>query len=268
MGTTTFIPVTEGEEASAANINSRFSSMADVGTGLNALDLTSIEREALRPEHLPNLSAVDIFSNGYAAIAPDTSAVGTVLDNYDNRLPLSAGDTAYPYTYQTFHANAAVTNPYGPPTISPDIGWAIVAYQGVVANAAEVTLVSATNLTTAGIKGILLRGAIELRSTQKVGFGHGVSSLAIGIGFQDGVGARHVIERSVRFYSGLACELGDCVTSTILTQDDADVGDGTITSMFVVVSGAAPDSGLTKTTCNLDIGYYNLSAVPLHAGDL
>lgn len=265
MGTINFTPVTEGTEASAANINSQFSSLAAAGTGLNALDKTSIEREALKDVHLPALSAVDLFTTGYAAIAPVAAATGT-LDVYDNHLPLTGGP-AFPYTYQTFIANGPVSPNYGPTTVSGELGWAIVAFAGVVADAAEVSLGATTNLNTVGLEGILLRGSVGLRST---GFtaGLGVVSLAIGIGFRDGAGAEHVIERSVRFYSGKAAQLGDCVTSTFLTQADIDVHAAGLVDMFIVIAGAIPDGGFTTTTRALEIGYYNLSAIPLHAGTL
>ena len=266
MGTIDFTPVVEGTEASAANINSRFNSLAAAGAGLNELDKTSIEREALSHEHLPALSAVDLFTTGYAAIAPNGAEGVLTTDTYDNHLPLTGGP-AFPYTYQTFIANGPVSANYGPTTVSGEQGWAIVAYQGVVADAAEVSLGANTNLDTAGLAGILVRGSVGARSTN-VSVGVGVSSIAIAIGFRDGAGAEHVIERSVRFYSGLAVRRGDCVTSTFIVQADIDVYAAGFVDMFLVIAGCLPDGGLTTATRAVEIGNYNLSTIPIHAGTL
>lgn len=265
---TNFAPLVEGDPIDASTLNGQFTDLADVGSGLNALAASSVEREALSEDHLPALSAVDIFSNGYTAIAPSTAS-GT-LDVYDNRLPLSAGDTTFPYTYQTFHANAAVTNPYGPSTVAGDLGWAIVAYSGVVADAAEVSFNAADMISDMNLFGILVRGSLEFRAWDSVETGTGVNSVAIAIGYEDGAGARFVIERSVRFYSMKASAYGDLVTSTLITQDDlTGVGDDQISSVFLVVAGVEPTGGaVAKNARNITTSYYNLTTLPIHASTL
>lgn len=270
---TNFAPYVEGDTLDAAALNTSFN---ELESGLNDLDLTSIEREALDAQHIPSLLPSDVFTTGYTAIAPDTAGYyNGPLDTYDNQLPLSSGGTAYPYTYQTFHLNAAATNPYGPSTVAGDSGWAIVAFGGVVADAAEVSPAVGSSITNWGLAGIFVRGSVELRatdpggnSTTTAGQGTGVSSVAIGIGFSSG-GTNYVIERSVRFYSAVAAIQGDLSTGTFITQADLDARSGTLGDIFLVIASVEPGANpAAVATRDIVTGYYNLTVLPLHAGTM
>lgn len=270
MPTINYTPFLEGEDLTAAGMNQRVN---EVANGLNALDDSSVERHGLRYVHMPLLSAPGLFPAGFSKEAP--LAAASVLDNYDNGLPALGGGGTGPTDYQTFSPNGP-NAPYGP-TGAPDdgAGWKIPAYQNVVADAAEVIINGGTaiNLTTQRLK-LLVRASIEVVEADGSGGSvNGTNSFIVGIGWEDGTTTRHVLERTVRWCSHDAIERGDCVTSTLITQADiaaSGPGDGTIASVFMVVAGGARGSatGALDNGAQADVRYYNISCLPLHAGDL
>lgn len=273
-GSIDFTPFEDGEAITAANMTSRFTELV---TGLNALNAESVERESLRSDHVPAISFSSQFSGGYMAVAPEDVTSGGAYDTYQNSLPVTqpAGPTYYPTLYQTFSA-AAPSAPYGPPgALDRAGGWRIVAFQNASADAAEVTLDTTTDLATDGITGLLVRGAVELRDADDFPTGLGApqrASVYIAIGWEDGVGTRHVIERSVRNNSIPAVRRGDLVTSAFIDTDllDTEGGDGQVSSVFLVIAGGVRGdiTGDAEDTTDPEIRYYNLSVVPVKAGAL
>lgn len=298
-------PVTEGDALTAASINAKAGT--DLETPVNDLEEASVERYALDAQHLPDAGFASVFTSGYQAFATNTTHTSEKMV-YDNGLPLTSANTAYPYTYQTF--DGVVDAPGGgaiayygatdsaptPPnyTATPQHifeGWRIPSLNQGLTNKAEVSLAAATNFDTEGIKGVLCRGAVEpiYAGDPKSGTGTPPSfiypsqaSVAVAIGWEDSLGNRHIVERSVRFYSVNACKYGNAGTSTFLKQSDLDGrGNGTCNEIFLAVACVRPgDINSAKTGSpyrttsaqtyydHLMIRYYDLSVAPIRAGTL
>lgn len=285
-------PFFEGEQLASATINAKAGT--NLQNAVNDLDESSIERHALDAQHLPALSMSDIFSNGFEATSPPTDPLAIAGGEYQNTLPLSGGGgTTYPYSYQTFDTTAGggAISTYGPSDYGTNApahigdGWRIPTDpNNSPAFPAQVTLASATNFDTSKIRGVLCRGSVE--PIYSTGFSLAaanlrndyIAALAMGIGWEDGAGTKHVVERSVRFFTIEAVRPGNAETMAFLTQDDLDSlgGDGTCAKIFLVVATAHPgDStwlpntpGLAFNNNFLYIRYHNLSTTPIHAGDL
>lgn len=296
-----YLPVTDGTALSAALVNALAGGLPQLI--INGLPTDYVERYAMDAQHLPTQSYRDVFSTGYEV----TSTTGTINDYlswYANTLPLSAGGTAYPYTYQTMDTNSGTTGSggfnsiaiYGSTgdevggTVHLDSGWRIPATSQTTTNAMQVPLNAATNLDTVGLRGIICRGSIGVTYMRQgassisgtTAYNYlGTPSAAIAIGFIDGLGAYHIIERSVRFYSGGTCIRGNISAFTFLTQDDLDtLGNGEVTDIFCCLAtvrphdirAAAAGTGAGTTRDNQDdvisIERYNLSVLPVRAGSL
>jgi hypothetical protein len=286
-------PFFDGEQLASATINAKAGT--NLQNAVNDLDESSIERHALDAQHLPSLAMSDIFSNGFEA-GPNALGAGVTAasiisgEEYENTLPLYAV-TQYPYTYQTFDGLSGGTAKayYGPtdwPTVNHiEAGWRIPSEPGWVGSPsypAEVTLASATNFDTAKIKGVLCRGSVQPISSSRTTKVTGTlvsdydTAVALAIGFEDGLGARYVVERSVRFFTERAVRPGNADTMTFLTQSDLNAGNGTCAKIFLAIATAHPgDTSWTalsgtrnQDNNNLRIRYYNLSTTPIHAGDL
>lgn len=200
---------------------------------------------------------------------------GTVGGNlsygvYKNSLPLT-GST---FDYQNFSATGP-TPVYGPPGgvyDDQDAGWRILAYNNVIADAAEVVLASAVRLDAVNVnlEGIIVRGSYNYKDGRYRAVSPGLidDSAMIAIGWQDGSANYHVLERSVRFNQLQATMRGDIVTSTLLTQADLDgQGDGTVVKIFVVVASEDRASATTLPR-DLEVTTYNITTIPLHAAAL
>lgn len=281
-------PFVEGEALSPTNLNTKAGSLLE--TPINDLDESSIERHALDSQHLTPLSFSDKFPNGYEKTAP-TAAVAA--EEYNNSLPMSSLNTAYPYTYQTFDTTTggSTISTYGKTGSSGAAhefkGWRIPAYNyNIGGDAAEIDLSGNLTFSDELIKGVICRGSVEVYYGSFVNDAGptpvdalvGLNSLAIGIGFRDGnSGTPHVIERSVRFYSVEACMEGNASTFCFLKQSDLPAGDSRCSSIFMVVAtcrpGHLPAEGAGRGVAyslidKIEIKYYNLSVTPLQAGDL
>jgi hypothetical protein len=296
-----YLPVTDGTALSAALVNALAAGLPQLI--INGLSTDYVERYAMDAQHLPTQSYRDVFSSGYE-VTSTTTTIGDNLSWYANTLPLSTGGTAYPYTYQTMDPNSGTTGSggfnsiaiYGSTgdesggTVHLDSGWRIPAKNQTTVNAMELPLNAATNLDTVGIRGIICRGSIGVTYMRQgassisgtTAYNYlGTPSAAIAIGFIDGLGAYHIIERSVRFYSGGTCIRGNISAFTFLTQDDLDtLGNGEVTDIFCCLAtvrphdirAAAAGTGAGNTRDNQDdvisIERYNLSVLPVRAGSL
>jgi hypothetical protein len=279
-------PFFDGEQLASATINAKAGT--NLQNAVNDLDESSIERHALDAQHLPSLAMSDIFSNGFEAGANPADAAVIAGGEYENTLPLYAA-FQYPYTYQTFDtlSGVSVDAVYGPtdyPTLNHiGQGWRIPADpNNSPAHPAEVTLASATNFDTAKIKGVLCRGSVQPIYERPFSNSTGsftspyVAAVALAIGFEDGLGARYIVERSVRFFTSKATRPGNADTMTFLTQSDLNAGNGTCAKIFLAIATAHPGDDnwlpgrplLSYDNNNLRIRYYNLSTTPIHAGDL
>jgi hypothetical protein len=267
MSTFNSTPAVEGDPLTAANLNAKAGT--ELETPVNALDESSIERYALSEQHLPDMGFSSVFTSGYEAGAPSDIQTDVELV-YDNGLPLTTANTAFPYTYQTFDTNTDATSGaisiYGStdtlalagyatnPKFIYD-GWRIPASHQSTTDPAEVALASATNFDTANISGVICRGGVEPLYSADATNGAasaasnlyiGATSVALAIGWTDSTAnsttgaGYHIVERSVRFYSVAACKRGNAGTFTYLTQDDLDVGDGTCASVFLAVACVRP----------------------------
>lgn len=290
MGTFNDSTFVEGEAINASALNTKAGSLLE--TPVNDLDESSIERHALSTQHLPTLSMSDLFSSGYEVVSPAAAGVPGNAEEYSNSLPMSAANTAYPYTYQTFDNTApggSTVAYYGETSTSGAThkfqGWRIPAYGNLSANAAELPLVSARNFNTERIKGVICRGSVEVYYGNLVGGTGappvpafiGLNSLAIAIGWEDGLGNRHIVERSVRFYSVEACLEGNASAFCFLTQSDLLDGDLTCAKIFMAIATCRPSQLTAEGAARgvsygeddlIEIKFYNLSVTPLQAGDL
>lgn len=246
---------------------------------------TSYDETAAGPVDLQTPTTFQYYTAGSSSSTLD--GFGTVggnvsYDRYNNSLALTLG--AYPFDYQTF-----VGNPIGPGP-SADTGgpgkrassnaaetgggWRILAYRSVGDNTARIDPLGSFRLDDIRIKGVLVRGSYELYNRRDLTPADTsrdpMRIAAIAIGWQDSTGVRHIVERSVRFYSTEAVKRGDLVTSTLLKQTDLDAdGDGTVNTIFLAIAGGVRgDVATAETQQDLEVRYYNITTWPLHAGDL
>jgi hypothetical protein len=281
-------PFFDGEQLASATINAKAGT--NLQNAVNDLDESSIERHALDAQHLPSLAMSDIFSNGFEAGANPADTAVIAGGEYQNTLPLYAA-FQYPYTYQTFDSTAggSALAVYGPSDWATNgsahlgAGWRIPADpNNSPAYPAQVTLASATNFDTAKIKGVLCRGSVQPIHESPFSNATGsltspyVAAVALAIGFEDGLGARYIVERSVRFFTSKATRPGNADTMTFLTQSDLNAGNGTCAKIFLAIATVHPGNDnwlpgrplLAFDNSEMFIRYYNLSTTPIHAGDL
>jgi len=298
MATVVQYPVQEeGDSLTAGIINALCAGLPNLLVNFNALNL---DRYALDSQHLPEQSFSNIFSNGYEATA--SNVIPTLEATwYCNSLPMTTGTLAnevFPYTYQSFDADtggSAQQYVGGTQDANSHLyqGWRIPALNQSLSNIAKVTLNAATNFDTANISGVLCRAGVEINYmegelvTVSGGAGDflfthypGIKSVAIAIGWEDGTGNKHVVERSVRFNTGPAVTRGNISTATYLTQDDLDEGDGTCAYIFIALATVrttdvevarenAPSGDTRGGVVDIvAIHHYNLSTTPIRAGSL
>lgn len=262
-------PLKEGDDLNADSLNDRFSETAGAGQGVNNLAQGDLERDALRQEHLPRIITASDFPNGLVKLAP----TGTLVSNpYVNRLNDVAGvDLVVPVPdYQTFDLGAP-NGPYGPPT-TEDRGWRIIADSNLTANAAEIEFgpLTASTVTDSigNYKGILVRLGVGYDSFAQ-GFGAPsteYSAVAVAIGWEDNLGNRNVVERSIRWFNSFSVIKGSLETFTFIKPED--IGNtNQINKVFGVIAGA--HWGVTDPGFNPPIiRYYNLDIMPIRAGEL
>jgi hypothetical protein len=159
-------------------------------------------------------------------------------------------------------------------------GWRIVADSSAttqLTGAAQVDFVANNlNLDSERLRGVLVRGSLYVHEASGMPtsiaspYTYLLPSVLLGIGWQDSTGARHVLERSIRWVSIRACWRGEVAVFSFLTQADLDsLGDGTLSNIFLVVANhwwnysPAPTARVSP-----EYGQFNLSVWPLHAGDL
>lgn len=272
----TFDPYDENEALTAANLSARLTTMR---TWVNALPARSVQRWGLDAQHVPPQTygpshAVELFPNGFQAGGPALGATGVV---HDNSLAYSAGP-AHPLNYQDFSASG-VDAPYGPVSGDTGGGWRIPS-QAAAAAKMELTFdTPAFRLDTYGLT-LLVRARIEVYDAvagyaindEDKDYGLPTANeevfsrcALIGIGFEDGLGARYVIERTVRWNNIFGVARGTISTMTLLKQEDLAAGNGTIAKVFgVVANNRWADTGLTDPPPSFDLAIrtYTISAIP------
>jgi hypothetical protein len=260
-------PYTEEDPVAASAVNGTFTQISDYA---NDLPEEAVERHSLRGVHLPSLFPADLLPNGPEAWPAQIQP----RESYENSLPDTAG--AYPLDYQAFSV-AGINAPYGPSVGDVGGGWRILAYNTITTNAAQVDIESggaAISLTTQRLKGVLVRASAYVDNAtiaiSESPLNYHRDSVLVAVGWQDGAGDRHIVERSIRWYSTRAIWKGEVTTATLLRQSDLDgLGDGTVANVFLAVASAARGfpSNPTRAT-PVVFGEYNVTAWPLHAGDL
>jgi len=277
-------PLDEGNALTANSLNTRINS---AGSGVNDIAPEDIEREAFRREHLPQIieptTPGTTFEDGLSKIGPtiseSTLPLGTV-QVYNSRI--NSGVVSA--NYQVFGAQAP-NAPYGPPG-AIDLGWRILAFNNVAAEAAEISLgaggAGITLSPTAGYRGLLVKVSASLlgfTTARDIDDGAGnISHLEdwkqctlIGIGYED-AGGRHVIERSVRWYSVTASSGGSIETFTFINWEE--ISQQPVLKVFGVVStgfmtSAGPGVPPTSTASwDPQIGPYNIDVLPVRSGEL
>lgn len=264
-------PFEEGDALTAANINSRLTTMS---TWVNDLPASSVARWALRHDHLPSQTFADLFPNGFSAESPAHTS-GSTSGVHDNSLPYSAGP-AHPVNYQAFSTSGG-SAPYGPVSADNGGGWRVPAQTG---GTSPMEVDAGTPFTPSDYDlQLLVRAQVEifdsLGGQDATGGGPQDEYLSrcalIGIGFEDGLGARYVIERTVRWNNLRGCTRGTISTSTYIKAADLSAGDGQVSKVFgVVASQRWADTGLSSppTAYDLDIRHYNISIIPIRSGAL
>lgn len=273
-----FDPFEEGDALTAANVNSRFTTMR---TWVNDLPEESVERWALTDSHVPGQTfgpgqATELFTNGFIATgaAETTGAAGVAFDTYENSLPYSSGP-AHPYNYQAFSSSGG-NAPYGPSSSDSGGGWRIPGKGASGTTPMELDFGAAITPSDYDIWGIIVRGWVEVHTgsdiaaetDEEAGL---IQSVVLGLGFEDGLGARYVVERSVRWNTYRGVTRGLIATSTLLQTTELAEGDGQVRKVFgVVASQDWADTALTSppTERSLDIRHYCINIIPIRALDV
>ena len=261
----------DGTDLTSANLQNALNSVRD---RLNDVEEEDVRKHAFRRDHMPNLhdaSGSGLFSTYWAGYNHDSGWD----DAYINQLHVTGSSTwagGSPVNLQTFSTGSSTSGggaaaPYGPIS-SVQTGWRIPADGGVLGRAAEINTPSAFNMTTEVLAGVFVRAQIEIGTC----IGGSLDGMAIAIGWKDGAGARHVVERSFRFYAYQGFSEGTLATGCFLTQTDLAAGNGTVASIFMVIAQARNGAGTLAapdvTIHANDIGSYSISILPLHAGAL
>ena len=266
-------PLQEGDKLDAASLNDRFNEVGGAGQGVNNLSQSDLERRALRQEHLPRIITSSDFPNGLVKLSPSGAAVSA---GYINRLNDWTGATfTVPVPdYQTFDLSAP-NGPYGPPTgVHPaNRGWRIIADNNIAADAAEIEfgpLAASTGTGTVGnYTGLLVKLSVESDSFI-TGFlvptNESVPAVVVAIGWEDSLGNRNVIEKSIRWFNSYTAIKASLDTFTFIGADE--IGDGnSINKVFgVIASGVwgVNSQGYRPPT----IRYYNIDMIPIRSGVL
>lgn len=263
-------PLQEGDKLDAASLNDRFSEAGGAGQGVNNLSQSDLDRRAFRQEHLPDIITSSNFPNGLvkyyapsAVSAPYTNRLNTyVFPNYLVPIP----------DYQTFDLSAP-NGPYGPPSAtSPgNRGWRIIADSNLTARAAEIEFgpLSATASNIGNYKGMLVKLGVEYSDFGTVMSNTPLEQLpavAIAIGWEDNLGNRNIVERSIRLYNTFGEVKGSLNTFTFIKPDD--IGDGNqINKVFGVIAAAGWGVALVPGIYPPIINNYNIDMIPIRSGE-
>lgn len=266
-------PLQEGDKLDAASLNDRFAETGGAGQGVNNLSQSDLERKALRQEHLPRIVTASDFPNGLTKLSPSGAAVSA---GYINRLNDWTGATfTVPVPdYQTFDLSAP-NGPYGPPTgVHPaNRGWRIIADTNVAADAAEIAFGPLTASTASNLignyTGLLVKLGVEADSFIS-GFLSptyaATPAVVIAIGWEDNLGNRNVVEKSIRWFNSFTAVKASLDTFTFIEAED--IGNGNqISKVFgVIASGIWGDNsnGYRPHT----IRYYNIHVTPIRSGEI
>lgn len=259
-----YTKILEGDKLDAASLNDRFDEIAGVGpdTGLNNLGQEDLERFALRREHLPPIINAADFTNGLCKVGPASS----IPETYETFLNPSL--VGVPAGYLTTFGALPPNAPYGP-IFGFDTGWRIPAAGNVIADAAELDVGLARSGDQLGdYRGILVRLGISLEDCTGVGINNDNDSpsVVIGIGWEDDLGARQVIARSIRWFHVGNRIKGSLDTFTFIRADDIPVG-RTIDKVFGVIAGGNKDESVAQTPKPI-IDFYHIDIIPIRYGDM
>lgn len=245
------LPV-NGDTYNAATLNAALQGPA---VALNDISAEAVPDGSLHRNQLPDLFP-GLFPNGLTALER-----GETWETYDNTFSAATIPTINLDEFSTTAPNA----PYGP-SASND-GWRIPARANVAADAAEVSFAaSATSFTATRLSGVLIHGTIELGEAfpQNSDFN---DCVWLGIGWEDGAGTRHVVERSLAFFSKRCTWYSPLSTMTFITQADLDLGDGDVSSFFLVCASRYVENN-SNATRTYDVGSFHMACMPFHAGAL
>ena len=260
----------EGDKLDAASLNDRFDEVAGLGPdrGINNLSQEDLERFSLRKEHLPSIINTSDFSNGLCAVGPLFSSTGVY------NTALNAGITGTPAAYLTTFGALGATPPYGP-TIPIDEGWRIPQHGGASAAELDVGLVRAGQ-QIGDYTGLLVRLGISLESCDKfapfayLGDAESLPSVVIGIGWQDDLGARQVIERSIRWFHVGSRIKGSLDTFTFIRPDDIPVGRSIDKVFGVIAAGMKVEALMGFAPLGHSpqpiIDFYQIDIIPIRCG--
>lgn len=224
---------------------------------LNDIKTTAVPDGSLHRNQLPDLFD-GLFPNGFTALER-----GETYETYDNSFSAATVPTINLDEFSTTAPNA----PYGPTAVFANDGWRIPARANVTADAAEVAFsASAASFTDTRLSGVLVQGTVELGEAlpQSSDFN---DCIWLGIGWKDGTGTRHVVERSIAFFSKRCVWYSPISTMTFITQEDLDLGDGEVVSFFLVCASRYVENNSNATRA-YDIGSFHISCMPFHAGEL
>ncbi len=266
----------DGDKYEAATLKAELNSVRDAMSDIPA---SAVEPQALRLDHLPSIWAADLFPNGYTAGYALNTSYESVTAGFRNGVVMTPGPDLQTFSEATHPVAAPYGTQIGPlvqdwDTPPATAGWIIPAYNGVLANACSVTT-STFDMDTERLKGILVQGTVELGYANA---GSAPYCVILGVGWRDGSGDLHCVEDSVVPFTSGNNHHGALQIGWFLTQDDLDVGDGSVQEIFLCFStgevsygahagliGGAQDF---RTTINADIGSYWISCLPIHAGSL
>jgi hypothetical protein len=250
---------------------------------VNAVPARSIQRWGLDAQHVPpqtfGIGQTTVLFSGLQASPNSVPNGAGPFEVYTNSLPYAAGP-AHPVDYQDFDLSGA-NPPYGAGGSSGG-GWRIPSL-ALGTFPMEVEFVAPFVLTDYDVK-LLVRAHVEtyngdagdLINDDTVDWGCSINEslnafvaakcALIGIGFEDGLGDRYVLERTVRWNNMLGVLRGTISTSTYIRQTDIDVGNGEIAKVFAVAASQQwADSDLAPSPPahhSLEIRHYNLNVRP------
>jgi len=229
----TWAPTQEGTLVSAASLNASFSAVSNY---INDLPPTAIQKGSLTADHLPSL----------------------VIDTKSERIGQSGGAHTYTNVYPGYNVDT-IGNP----------GWAVIV--DALSNALDVSFSSNIDLTTAGVRGILVLANIhatvgETPHSSNAGSDEHLALFAIQI--VDSGGAVHTIKKTERFLNSETADgtlwraiRKDVAIRTLITSADFA---GSVSTVRVVVSVISSTGGGVSPKISLEQG--NLTAVALRAG--
>lgn len=279
MSVNTTLPL-EGDAFDATDLNGQFTS---VETAVNAIEVGDIQREALRRDHLP--STVDArftgsTTRGQLQAVSDPSPSDDVYNS-----ALTINYTASPDNWQPswsqFGSNASTgigsaAAPYGPYT-GTEVGWRIPATRGDINWAAECRLDPAwgpgSAINGAGVDLLLCKFGVNVRgSTEQLDEQDATiveaheGTLWLAVGWEDNLGTRYIVERSIRAFPVEAVVRGNASIFGTVRGEDIPAG-RTLVAVFGAINSQQlwcnESAQQTSQGTGVIINYYDFSYEPV-----